>query len=49
MTLALPIYWPIFPFVLVDTGLSFVADTVLLPFELAAENPDYDCPNCGRM
>ena len=49
MTLALPIYWPIFPFVLVDTGLSLIADTVLLPFELVADNPDYGHPNCGRM
>ena len=49
ITLALPYYWWAFPFSLLDTALSFVADTILLPFELAADNPDYDYPNCGSM
>ena len=49
VTMLIPYYWWYFPFSLIDTVLSFAADTVLLPFELASDNPDVDYPNCGSM
>ena len=49
LTLFVPIYLPLFPFMVADTGLSFAADTILLPIELFADNPDLPGYNCGTM
>jgi uncharacterized protein YceK len=36
-----PLFWPILPFTLVDIVLSFTLETLLLPIESFADNPEH--------
>lgn len=42
-----PELFVLLPITIIDLGLSIVGDTLLLPFELFADNPDYGYESGG--